>query len=164
MFQPRTPGRIRDTYARLDPHLPKQLRFVVILREPVSRAISSFWYKGGHSAAEAVKDLSKQMASRHSYDNCTRHRRAEAVHFSRPLTPVAEALACRPLSYWSVAGDFNGRTDHVEKGMYAAQLKRWFSVFPSCQFYISSMERLYRRDGDAASFTKRRGLSEGPPY
>ena len=32
---------------------------------------------------------------------------------------------------------------HIDKGIYADQLERWFAHFPRCSFYITSVERFY---------------------
>ena len=34
---------------------------------------------------------------------------------------------------------------HVDKGIYASQLRRWFGAFEPCRFYVTTIERLYLR-------------------
>ena len=35
---------------------------------------------------------------------------------------------------------------HIDKGIYASQLRRWFGWFRPCQFYITAMEAFYSPD------------------
>lgn len=133
------PGRVRSSFASLGDALPPLLRFIVILREPVSRAISSYWFKGGRSVANGTQLLEAQIADRQRMEKCMRDGRALA--------------SCGA----DGRGGAFGLTNHIDKGVYAPQLERWFRAFDRCHFYVTTLERTYMRGASAAS-AQLRGL------
>ena len=82
LYDPVVPRRVKDFY----PHA-HDMRFVVMLREPVARAVSSYWFK--HSArfsasgvdggsVEHFRNASRtELTSRERFDQCVRVRRSQ---------------------------------------------------------------------------------------
>jgi len=143
------------------PPLPQLLKFVVIVREPVARAISSYWFKGG---AHAVAGPSKPHGTGGSVEHARDVFKLE-MDLLRPCLPQAHCFASPNSSqaappYARCANDFDtclvsrsdtlsstgypsSTTAHVGKGLYAAQLLRWFATFSPRQFHVLPMERMY---------------------
>ena len=135
LYDPAVPTRMRASFGHLGGSLPALLRFVVILREPVSRAISSFWFKGGRSVPQGEAMLTMQM------DDVRRAERCVAQGGGSAMTCGADGR-----------GAAFSTTDHVGKGVYAPQLRRWFDTFGgACHFFVTTLERLYMRGKEATS-------------
>ena len=155
---PEAPGRINQTFAMLGAALPSALRFLVILREPSRRAISSFWDKvGEHNAhwsanktvEEGMHVMEMEMAALHMVEVCLRK------------TPGSLSLQWRSQSSESRcrAQYYRGFPfPHIEKGLYAPQLARWFQVFGRCAIFVTTMERMYMR-GTNTSIANLKGPS-----
>lgn len=134
LYDPAVPGRVKASFAHLGASLPPLLRFIVILREPVSRAISSFWFKGGTSVPQGVTVLTAQMEDVKRAEHC-----------------VDQGGSVGRCGADGRGGTF-GTANHVGKGVYAPQLRRWFDTFGgACHFYVTTLERLYLRGKDATS-------------
>ena len=122
--------------------LPSLLRFIVILREPVSRAISSYWFKGGKSVRQGEAMLTAQMEDVKRAERC--------VHEGGTV------IACGADGRGAAFATY----DHVSKSVYAPQLRRWFDTFGGpCPFYVTTLERLYTRGNDVASVQLRQLLA-----
>ena len=77
--------------------LVRLVRFVVILREPVSRAVSSFWFKDGHTVEQAMAIFERQMRERAQIDRCVRGAREWYRGHLRPTPPSScSALTASP--------------------------------------------------------------------
>ena len=122
--------------------LPSLLRFIVILREPVSRAISSYWFKGGKSVRQGEAMLTAQMEDVKRAERC--------VHEGGTV------IACGADGRGAAFATY----DHVSKSVYAPQLRRWFDTFGGpCPFYVTTLEMLYTRGNDVASVQLRQLLA-----
>ena len=136
----RCPSVSRGRFAILT--LPSLLRFIVILREPVSRAISSYWFKGGKSVRQGEAMLTAQMEDVKRAERC--------VHEGGTV------IACGADGRGAAFATY----DHVSKSVYAPQLRRWFDTFGGpCPFYVTTLERLYTRGNDVASVQLRQLLA-----
>ena len=114
-------------YALFHPLAPHRLRsiapdarIIVLLRNPVDRAYSHYL----HELARGHETLSFEEAIAAEPDR---------------LRGVEEQLAIGKL----LVSDVHKRTSYLERGRYARQLERWFSVFPQDQLLILRSEDLY---------------------
>ena len=130
IYHPAAANRLHTTFGQLDPQLLEHVRFIVMLREPVARAVSSYWSKGGSSAADAMLLFDRLILEFRRQEVCLMHN--------------ASAMTC--------GSDGNGGAwtshDHISKSVYAPQFDRWFRFFTPCQFYVTTMERFYMRGPD----------------
>ena len=140
LFSPWAPKKMAAALRLQSEALVRLVRFVVILREPVSRAVSSFWFKDGHTVEQAMATFERQMRERAQIDRCVRGAREWYRGQSAPnvtkLVRCADGIS---------PGHFERMQllQHIDKGIYADQLERWFAHFPRCSFYITSVERFY---------------------
>ncbi len=113
LFHPTAPGRIRQD-------LP-DVKLIVTLRDPVSRAFSHHWDR----VKNGVETLSFTEATEIEEQRLAGER-------NRLLAdPHAVSHAYEHYSY-------------VSRGRYAEQLEAWFELFPREQFLILRSEDLYR--------------------
>ncbi len=108
LFDPRVPEMVKR-------HLP-DVKIIVILREPIDRAISHYWmrFNGGK------EPLSLEEA-------------------------VRSEVALLDEACLGAAGGPNNRRasrSYVARGQYADQLERWFEHFPRDQFHIVDFAQL----------------------
>jgi hypothetical protein len=114
-------------YALFHPLAPQRLfhvspgaRIIVLLRNPVDRAYSHYL----HEHARGHETLAFEDAI--------------AVEPER-LRGLEDRLATGEL----LVSDVHKRASYIERGRYARQLERWFSVFPRDQLLILRSEDLY---------------------
>ena len=130
LFHPLVPGRVaRD--------LPGDVRFVVVLRDPVERAISHYWLQ--------------------------RRRRVETEDLAVALALEPERLA----GQWDLvlAGERSTAWEHysyVARGEYAGQLQRWFDIFDRDRFHITTSERLFGSQSHRDDLVRWLGLPPTP--
>eukprot|EP01041_Mallomonas_annulata_P003462 gene3462-6888_t len=85
LYAPSVPFELRDLYSTASPHSDSNsnsnidhFRFIVVLREPVSRAISSYWFKNSRLLMKhdtgSVKDFEtkfeQEIVVRRKYEKC----------------------------------------------------------------------------------------------
>jgi hypothetical protein len=161
IFHPLVPFRI----ARLAPPTArKRMRFIVILRNPVDRALSSFWFKKSTGAeipeATIEKKLRRGMVQRRRMEAAVREVLGVAPGsrlccfgecgdeeglFPARLEPTAWEKALDGLYFGAQPADArrcesNLFVEHIGKGIYYDQLLRWFAMFPRDNFFITSLE------------------------
>lgn len=76
LYAPTVPFEIRDFYPK-----PEQLKFIVMLRNPIDRAVSSYWFQNSHifrdhdmgSMAEFVDLAKEEMKDRVDYEACMKN-------------------------------------------------------------------------------------------
>ena len=98
--------------------LPSTTRFIVLLRDPVERAISQYWLN--------------------------RRRNHETESFRGPSSPRTGGCAVR--KKWSSGGGQSlqhDRYSYVARGHYAEQLNRWFHHVPRHRFLVVQSEELF---------------------
>ena len=118
MFDPRVPGRVAET-------LGEEVKFIVMLRNPVDRAFSMY-----------------QMKVR---------RGVEELDFEAALERERECLSGRS----DPGGREFQHYSYVKRGLYAEQLERWFAAFPRERFHVIRSEDFYERPGDELEAAQR---------
>ena len=111
LFSPLAPGRVAAD-------LPPSTRFIVLLRDPVQRAISQYW----HSCRVHAEDEPLAVALAR-----------EEQRLAGQLEVVmagGESFAFRNFSYKA-------------RGHYAEQLRRWFDVIERDRFLVMESEELW---------------------
>ncbi len=111
LFHPLAPGRVAAD-------LPPRTRFIVVLREPVQRAISQYW----HSVRIHAEDepLARALALEDE----------RLAGQDEIVAAGGESFARRNFSYKA-------------RGHYAEQLRRWFAVIDRDRFLVIPSEDLF---------------------
>lgn len=115
---------------------PNGMKFLVVLREPVARTISSWKFKsaGGHEK-RSLRDVVKQGAAiAKSMRSCYARYRKSAIE----KCDLRTYLSPEPHNQLAMIAH-----SHVGKSLYYYQLMVWFSKFPRKQFLVMSMEHYY---------------------
>jgi len=117
------------------PHL-SSLRFIVMLRDPVKRALSSYWFQHSHLFTPNKSDegsmrhfeqlVDAEMNARRRYEQCIGGEQTKMSALAKCFHPYFRSA------------QLGGR--HLDKGIYLDQLQRWWANFPRSAFYISSLE------------------------
>jgi len=118
MVHPLVPARV----AQLLP----QVKLIVLLRDPVDRAISHYY----HQIRRGREKLSIGEAFAAEMDR---------IGSEKERLLAGEDFKPEPFRRFS----------YTERGLYADQLERWFDYFPREQFFIDTSERFY---GDTPGF------------
>ena len=143
LYAPSVPFDMKKLYPHSDD--ASQMKFIVVLRDPVARALSSYWFSQSHlfedrrkkgekkgnigSIGEFQTLATQEMESRSEYDACMRESTTGDLQ--------AKLKHCFGEGYRSPS--LGGR--HVDKGVYYDQLVRWFEVFEPSSF-ITSLESI----------------------
>lgn len=150
IYHPSTPFHVLDIYPNA-----KSIKYIVVVREPVKRAISGWKYHQAltgdlRSFSRVVDD---GVAQRRALEKCY----AEALQRKgEPAVKFVEDLAVNDLRQ-TMNSCFWGRHDthdrtintgvpvallhaHVDKGVYADQLRRWFRILGRENFLVFSLE------------------------
>ena len=101
------PKRIRDTY-----EVSRHMKFLVLLREPVSRAVSCYWFK--RETGQETRAFAVAMREEMERYNGMSSNGEEVQHA--------------------------GNTNYIAAGVYHQQLIRWWKYFERDQFLIRSQE------------------------
>jgi len=151
LYAPTVPFDLRDLFP---PSLALRLKFIVILRNPTRRALSSYWFQNSHifhprdqgSYEELSALCESEFARRRGFDACMGRDRSNgsstdpaSASTRRTLRRRLEHCFGSSLRTTSLGGL------HVDKGVYADQLERWFANFPRENFFITSLEQ-WKRD------------------
>ena len=147
---------------RLHPFLT-QIRFLVNLREPVSRMWSSYEYKHFRhhrrilDLRHPMTEFEEQWQDVDKVASCIEHAEGWARDGEKWDVESAEDLHTRKCPFnWSLGvpteipkngvydtrRNARGQFHHVGKGVYYLQFKVWFRLFDRRQFYVASSERL----------------------
>jgi Sulfotransferase domain len=111
LFYPPAPGRVAGD-------LPARTRFVVLLRDPVQRAISQYWHSCRLHAEDQPLDVALGLEEQ-------RLAGQEDI-----VLAGGESFAHRNFSYKA-------------RGHYAEQLRRWFDVIDRDRFLVMESEELW---------------------
>jgi len=114
MVHPLVPSRV----ARLLP----DVKLIVLLRDPVDRAISHYY----HQVRRGREELAIETAFA-----------AEQSRISDEKMRLLNGEDFKPEPF--------RRFSYKERGHYAEQLERWFDYFPRQQFFIDTSERFYSK-------------------
>jgi hypothetical protein len=108
------PKRIRDTY-----EVSRHMKFLVLLREPVSRAVSCYWFK--RETGQETRAFAVAMREEMERYNGMSSNGEEVQHA--------------------------GNTNYIAAGVYHQQLIRWWKYFERDQFLIRSQEAVSNDSG-----------------
>jgi hypothetical protein len=137
LFESKAPMRICETL-QLGYHSCREANYIVFIREPVARTLSSWEYKqinGGedrslkHVVREGEEFAKRMLKCWHKYE-----RVADALHncsIETLLTPPPHDHASRM------------SRSHVGKSLYFYQLAHWFAYIPKKNFLIMQFEVYY---------------------
>jgi hypothetical protein len=127
----------------------RKKRFFVMLREPTSRTISSWWYKSDcykKNCPPLTSVFTYGMGKVRALDSCMQSRGSsiskQCVAFGAGnfTGRMARVLFDCPLSMLAPTELTSLYSSHFGKSMYAHQLIRWFQLFDPSQFYIMLLE------------------------
>ncbi|CAN0193841.1 unnamed protein product [Scytosiphon promiscuus] len=126
-----TPHRIADMYGGRN----SGLKFIVTLREPASRAISSWEFKNEFNPKKGRQEESRSLATTVK-DGMHRASKLDAclsLAKTQGFEPRQRDLKfCNPRSFL----ESPLYVSHVGKSMYAIQLERWFDLFGPENFKV----------------------------
>jgi hypothetical protein len=130
-----------------------------MLRDPVARAVSSFWFKKVRGADTRTFETAMRDGMRYRRNMEACQAAVAANHPSAVAGAEGEAASAafdrlQPFAQREVLDEcFFNRTEtvdpesqgglfsaHVDKGVYVDQLKRWFGLFDTKQFFVYSLE------------------------
>jgi hypothetical protein len=114
IFMPEVPARVAAT-------LGQRGKFVVLLRNPVDRAISHFYHE------QRLGNERLPIEQAFSMESC---------RLSAPHRKVGSLIDNRTA---------NAAFSYFSRGLYAEQLERWFNVFTRDRFFIEASEVLFER-------------------
>lgn len=90
LYAPSVPSSIADLFP---PKAQRDLRFLVILRDPVDRAVSSYWFKNSHlfrdsdrgSVADMWASFADELRRRADYERCILRYHKNNAHYHIPI-------------------------------------------------------------------------------
>lgn len=174
LYAPTVPYDMRDFY----PHGGdggSQLKFVITLRDPIERAVSSYWFANSHlfegrraedqqgdigSVEQFMREAESEMAWRQRFDQCMAEvngkegglKGTQGNYYGRLRHCFGPKLRSASLGHM-----------HVDKGIYADQLARWLQNFPKASYYVTSLEKYAAdRQGEIKRILAFLGADTGP--
>ena len=149
LYAPSVPYEMRNFYPK-----PDELKFIVVLREPVERALSSYWFRNSHifndqdrgTVDEFIRLANGEIESRKQYDNCMLQRGAFVV--DSEMNDITDArkskarknnLKALKFCFGSLYREKVLGSRHIDKGIYYDQIQRWYDNFPRRNFYFMSL-------------------------
>jgi hypothetical protein len=110
---------------RISEHLPQTTKFIVLLRNPVDRAISHYYH--------------------------TKRLGYETLSLEEALAAEPSRLNDQPhkLKGWRHENRSNSQSySYIDRGRYADQITQYFSAFPRNQFFIETSDRFFNQPND----------------
>jgi Sulfotransferase domain len=130
LFHPLVPGRAAHD-------LPPKTRYIVLLRDPATRAVSQYWHE--------------------------RRRHFETQTLARAIELEPERLAGQDeVVRAGGASRHHQHHSYVARGEYAGQLRAWFDRIPRERFLIVESERLFTDPAVADQVASWLGLATSP--
>ena len=156
LYAPTVPYEMRQFY----PH-PHELKFVINLREPIARALSSYWFQHSHllkgtdqgSIREFEKIVTEDMRIRREYEHCMHRQQLQKPqqqyqhrHQQQHNTTSSANTTFRALKvcFGSHLRSRKLGSRHIDKGIYADQIRRWWDNFPRHNFHFISLHEWER--------------------
>ena len=159
LYAPSVPFEMKQFYPK-----PEELKFIVILRDPVDRSQSSYWFRNSHifnghdqgSVAEFMKLARFEISLREQYEKCMMRKGGKLTNSSmsrnkiqfgrKSLTFESPHLHSSALKFCfgSLYRDKSLGSRHIDKGIYHDQIQRWYDNFPSHNFYFISLKKFER--------------------
>jgi Sulfotransferase domain len=154
LYAPSVPYEMRLFYPK-----PDDLKFIVVLREPVERALSSYWFRNSHifygqdrgTIDEFILLANGEIESRKQYDDCMLKR--EGFVIDSGLNDITDArksearknnLRALKFCFGSFYRDKVLGSRHVDKGIYYDQIQRWYDNFPKRNFYFLLLSKFQK--------------------
>mmetsp|Transcript_8985 Transcript_8985/g.30655 ORF Transcript_8985/g.30655 Transcript_8985/m.30655 type:complete len:382 (+) Transcript_8985:2-1147(+) len=136
LYAPTVPFEMRSFY----PH-PERLKFIVMVRDPVMRAQSSYWFKNSHLFDSRRKDRGSVLDfTSHIYESIRERKEYEACRDrNRDLGELHKLQVCFGSKLRSPELGWR----HVDKGVYVDQLERWFLNYPRENFLVKTLEEFH---------------------
>jgi Sulfotransferase domain len=146
LYAPSVPYEMRSFYPK-----PDELKFIVVLREPVERALSSYWFRNSHifhgedrgTIDEFVRLANGEIESRKRYDDCMLKQGGFVLDSGLNDITDARKSDARKNNLQSLKFCFGSSyrdkvlgSRHVDKGIYYDQIQRWYDNFPMRNFYF----------------------------
>eukprot|EP01036_Dinobryon_divergens_P025548 gene25548-34106_t len=162
LYAPTVPFDMRRFYAHA-----RHLKFIVMLRDPVDRAWSSYWFQNSHifrgvnrgSKEEFLDSFAREMSQRRKYEECM-NKQFSGRNYSGTdylnyyVDAMARVYAAQLERHTKTCFGSSLRSRslgnrHTDKSIYADQLVRWFLNFHPTQFVFISLSSF----ADSASHT-----------
>ncbi|CAN0275443.1 unnamed protein product [Pylaiella littoralis] len=129
------PYRIADMYGGRD----SGLKFIVTLREPASRTISSWEFKNNYNSKRGRREESRSLADTVA-DGRRRAKKLDSCLSAAKIRAMdpreRDLILCNPRKIL----ENPLYVSHVGKSMYAMQLERWFDLFGREKFKVVFMD------------------------
>ena len=157
LYAPSVPFEMKNFYPK-----PEELKFIVVLRDPVARSLSSYWFRNSHlfkdkdqgSISEFMNLANSEMISRKKYDACMAGKGKLEIILNPSPTGLVPSVSYKS-EFNSTADHSNALrhcfgslyrskslgTRHIDKGIYYDQIQRWYENFPSYNFYFVSLRK-----------------------
>ena len=160
LYAPSVPFEMKQFYPK-----PEELKFIVMLRDPVDRSQSSYWFRNSRifngqdqgSVAEFMKSAGFEICLREEYEKCMMREGGEILnssmsrsehekktqHGSKSLvfkSPDSHSSALK-FCFGSLYRDKSLGSRHIDKGIYHDQIQRWYDNFPSHNFHFISLKK-----------------------
>uniref|UniRef100_A0A7S4KR35 Sulfotransferase domain-containing protein n=1 Tax=Guillardia theta TaxID=55529 RepID=A0A7S4KR35_GUITH len=172
IYHPMTPYNLERLFGS-----EHNIRFLVMLREPVARAVSSYYFKvkterESRTLAEAISaGIQYHTNMRHKIvSECGLDHDAEVVCLEdaepalgreEMVQKLKEIYIDKTLPDCPPLHDPNLFNDHVGKGVYHEQLRRWMHIFPKERFYVCTLEEFSQDPvGKLSEMLSHIGMSE----
>lgn len=152
LYAPSVPYEMRNFYPK-----PDELKFIVALREPVERALSSYWFRNSHifygkdrgTIDEFVRLANGEMESRKEYDVCMLKHGGfvlgsdvkQIILDAHKRQARANNLRALKDCFGSLYRDKVLGSRHIDKGIYYDQIQRWYDNFPKHNFHFISLSK-----------------------
>eukprot|EP00960_Hanusia_phi_P064663 765863-Hanusia_phi.AAC.5 len=151
IYHPMAPFNLERLYGS-----EASIKFLVMLREPVARAISSYYFKV--KTEREARTLAEAIDAGIQYHTNMRHKivsecgldpesQVVCLEDAKPSLSREELVQKLKEIYIDKTSpdapplhDPNLFNDHVGKGVYHEQLRRWMHTFPKDRFYVCTLE------------------------
>lgn len=152
LYAPSVPFELKT----LHPSFENDSKFFIMIRDPIERAWSSYWFHNSHlingrdkgSVQEFRSLVIKEIQSRSTYDLCMKETFSLSYLTDREIVSAVKSSQVDRLNYFQALktcfGDkFRSPTlgkRHLDKGIYIDQFIRWFSLFSRERFHVMKYE------------------------
>jgi hypothetical protein len=139
LFHPSTAFNILEVFPR---DVLDRLKFIVLLREPSERCVSSYWYK--RQAGQETRSLAQAVDEGISKSRRRHEHRMRSLDMRSLQREGTAALRSEWESMFDLSDPSKIFLEHVGKGMYADQITLWFLLFRPDQFVFVTLNEMKR--------------------
>lgn len=113
---------------RIAETLPQHTKFIVVLRNPVDRAISHYFHEKrlGYETLDILEAMELEQER---------------------LSEIPNKLVGRKYENRTVSHSYS----YMARGDYVSQLSKYFKLFPRANFYIETSDRFFRSPGEVTN-------------